>query len=209
MTWTIHTSFGLAILVALGGCGPGHDTTRPDYMPPQNDEDVPTGTVSESGGAIVTAMVGTAGGTLSLSNGAQLEIPSGALGDAVEITMATGAQSQAFNNRDYEKPIGPTIQIQPAVVAQPGQRFAISSPIPPLPSGFTEANITLAHEVVDPNQRELGGRGVNTRTVWQYADAAANGGRMTAQLSALGGFRFQFLVSSDEEFAREDDAAPP
>jgi len=199
-------SFGIAALLVAFGCGGGSEETRPDYMPPPGDGEGSGGggdgePVHATGGSSATATIGAAGGSLAVSNGWRLEIPAGALGDTVTIALSAGSQTQAWNNRDYERPIGPAMQIQPALVAQPGQRLTVSAPLQPLPSGFTQENITLAYEVVDEHQRELGGRGTNTQTRWDYANATVSGERMSAEVPGLGGFRLQFLVSADEDVA--------
>jgi len=183
------------VLAVAMGCGSSTPETEDvtDLGNGGSDQGTPTGPVNERGDDSAVATVGPAGGTLSLSNGALLEVPQGALAEPVEIIFGRGTQTQAFSNREDERTIGPTLIIQPAVVAEPGTRIRISAPLVSIPGGFSESDLALAVEEADDSQRSdvMG----TTTTRWQYADASVSGGRMRAELESLGGFRVQFVVS--------------
>jgi len=137
--------------------------------------------------------VGEDGGTFSLSNGARLEIPEGALAEDVELTFSVGTATQSFNNREDVRPVGPSVMAQPAVVLQPGTRITISSPMGMLPDDFTNEDLAIAYEEVSEAQRAM--QMGTVQTIWQYGPARAEGSRMVAELSQLSGLRFQFVVS--------------
>ena len=138
-------------------------------------------------------MVGSPGGTLSLSNGARAEFSPGALSETTQVHFSLGTQTQAFNNRDYEKPVGPTLHLQPGMVLAGGS-VTVSIPAAPIPSGFNEEQLTLALEIPAEEQRsEVMG---STQTTWSYVAAHSANGRFTADLTeAVPGMRLQFLVS--------------
>jgi hypothetical protein len=89
--------------------------------------------------------------------------------------------------------VGPTLTIQPALVAAPGTRITVSVPFAQMPAGFSEEDIAVAVEVVDDNQRALQMGGVQTR--WHNFPASITGRRMVAELTELDGLRLQFLAS--------------
>lgn len=196
-----RTLIAAALSVLVGfGCG-GDNEPEPLFTPENTGTggEAPGGgrAVHERGDASVTATVGPAGGVLELSNGAKLEIPAGALGDEVEVIFGIGSQTQAFANRDFERPMGPTLLIQPALVAQPGARIKVSAPMGSIPQPFTEEDITLATEAVDEMDPMSDVR-TNIQTVWQYANAEVVGGRFVAEVQELPGMRVQFLLSRSD-----------
>lgn len=191
----------LAVLGLVGavGCGGGNES-EPLFTPENTGGEAATrsaGPVHERGDTSVTATVGPAGAVLELSNGARLEIPQGALGDEVELVFGLGARTQAFSNRDHERTVGPTLIIQPALVAQPGTRIVLSAPVAAIPQPFTEEDVTLATETVDEMDPRADVR-PTVQTIWQYAPASVQGGRLTAELQELPGMRVQFLLSRSE-----------
>ena len=190
----------LSVLVGLG-CG-GDNEPEPLFTPENTGGgEAPVGRagspVHERGDTSVSATVGPAGAVLELSNGAKLEIPAGALGDEVDVIFGIGSQTQAFANRDFERPMGPTLLIQPALVAQPGARIKVSAPMGSIPQPFTEEDITLATEAVDEMDPMSDVR-TNVQTVWQYANAEVVGGRFVAEVQELPGMRVQFLLSRSD-----------
>jgi hypothetical protein len=149
------------------------------------------GEVHKRGTGKLIAEVGPRGGTLELSNGARLSIPAGALSEVVEVTIAEGARTTAFSNHEYEHPVGPIVEISPSV--ELNAPAVISVPLGALPDGFSTADLTVGVEVVSDAQRAVHGQGTQTR--WDYLVASAGQGRVSAELSAIPGFRVQFLVS--------------
>ncbi|MET0344067.1 MAG: hypothetical protein ABW252_23840 [Polyangiales bacterium] len=149
--------------------------------------------VHKRGGLKIVAEVGEAGGTLELDNGARLDIPPGALAEPVMLTFAEGARTTAFSNREHERPLGPTLEIAPALV--PGTPLSVSVPLAQIPEGFTAADLALGVEVTASLQR-LGGQGTQTR--WDYMGASSEHGRAAAALSRLSGMRVQFIVSKGD-----------
>lgn len=189
-----------AALSVLVGLGCGDNQPEPLFTPENTGggEAPRTGSpVHERGDTSVTATVGPAGGVLELANGAKLEIPAGALGDDVDVIFGIGSQTQAFANREYERTIGPTLLVQPALVAQPGARIKVSAPMGSIPQPFTEEDITLATEAVDEMDPMSDVR-TNIQTIWQYANADVIGGRFVAEVQDLPGMRVQFLLSRSE-----------
>ncbi len=195
----VATLSALAVAGALG-CG-GSSEPEPLFTPDNTGGEASpqaSSPVHERGDSSVTATVGPAGGTLELSNGAKLEIPAGALGDEVEVIFGLGAQTQAFSNRDYERTVGPTLIVQPALVAQPGTRVAVSAPLSGIPQPFTEQDVALAVETVDEMDPMADVR-PTVQTIWRYAPASVAEGRLRAELQELPGMRVQFLLSRSEE----------
>ncbi|MBW2461451.1 MAG: hypothetical protein JRH11_07380 [Deltaproteobacteria bacterium] len=143
---------------------------------------------------MVAAVIGSAGGTLSLTNGSRVEIPAGALSETFEVHLSVGTQTQAFNNRDYERPLGPTIHLQPAMATS--TPFVVSIPAANIPREFTGGDLTLAVEVPAAGQR-AGVMGA-TQTTWSHVDARAENGRFVADLPDVAGMRLQFLVAEPE-----------
>jgi len=189
------------MLIALGfsaaACGGGTSQTNGGGGGTSDPVDEVTGPVVQSGDRNVTANVGGPGGTLSLTNGARVEFPAGALSESYEVHFSVGTQTHAFNNRDYEKPVGPTIHLQPAM-ALSGGSVSVSIPMSPIPSGFTEDDLTLAMEIPAAQQRSsaMG----STQTTWMHIPASSQNGRFVAEISReVPGMRLQFTVSEDEE----------
>jgi ZU5 domain len=152
-----------------------------------------TSEVHKRGSKKLIAEIGPPGGTLELDNGARLTIPSGALSETVEFTFSEGSRTTAFSNHEYERAIGPTLEIAPgAALSSPVQ---VSVPITTLPEGFREEHLTLGLEVPSSAQR-LESQNVQTR--WDYLPAESKSGRAVASLSEVPGFRVQFLVSKND-----------
>jgi hypothetical protein len=151
--------------------------------------------VFQTGDRVASAEMGSPGGTLTLGNGARAEFGQGVLGEVMEIHFSTESQTQAFNNRDYEKPVGPTLHLQPGVHLSSGA-VSISIPATSIPSGFTEEQLMLAVEIPHDVQRSsvMG----STQTTWTYIAARSESGRFTADLpDAIPGMRLQFIVSEE------------
>lgn len=194
---TSNWVFGVAVMsIASGLLGCGHTSQTPtqsaaSYSPPAAEENV--GEIHKRGGSKLIAEVGPKGGTLELANGARLTIPPGAFTSPVEITFSEGARTTAFANHEYERTVGPTLEIGPeAAIAAPLQ---VSVPISRLPDGFEESDLTLGMEVPRDHQR-LEMQGVQTR--WDYLPAQSQSGRAVAQIGSVPGFRVQFLVSKND-----------
>ena len=189
----------LATLAAFAGCG-GSSTPAPESAASEASEGTSGGVTGEvtsevhkRGGKKLIAEVGPPGGTLELDNGARLTIPEGALSETVEFTFAEGNRTTAFANHEYERAIGPTLEIAPGTsLASPVQ---VSMPLSTLPEGFREEHLTLGLEVPSQAQR-LESQNVQTR--WDYLPAESKSGRAIASLAEVPGFRVQFLVSKND-----------
>ncbi|MCS6799777.1 MAG: hypothetical protein NZ898_14890 [Myxococcota bacterium] len=190
--WVAHAAF------AITGCG-GSPTRRGIESeqiapPPPVESAAPAepGRVSRSGDREVRARIGASGGVLELANGARLEIGEGALATSTEVTFALGATTAALQSREDRRPIGPVLLVEPALVAQPGQRFILSIPAAQLPSGFSAEDLALAVEQ-PAEERALGIGGPQTR--WTLVTARHEGGRAIAELTELPGMRLGFVVA--------------
>lgn len=192
------------VTMGAAACGGGAEaTTKPSTTPvAQTGESSGSSfsrkaPVRERGGKQLTVEVGPSGGTLELGNGARLEIPQGALSDTVEITFGEGRTTSSFNNKEYEKAIGPIVQVSPAVPLAAPLMFSV--PVSSIPKGFAPSDIALAAEVMASQQRGyMTDNAIATR--WDYWPAAGNDGRASASLDELPGMRLQFVVSRDEEY---------
>ncbi len=178
--------------VGVGACG-GATTNSPQAQAPKLavEQSAPSVAVHERGGKKLIVEVGSAGGTLELGNGARLEIPAGALGETVQLVFSEGQHSTAFSNHEYERPVGPIVEIGPPLALN--QPLKLSIPLSRLPDGFEEKDLTLGAEVVSDTQRAVQMHGVQTR--WDYLPASSAGGRAVAELGAVPGYRMQFVVS--------------
>ena len=157
---------------------------------PASEADEPS-VVHKRGGEKLIAEVGRAGGTLELGNGARLDIPAGALSETVEITFSEGTHTTAFSNHEYERAVGPTLEVGPPLSLN--QPFTISVPLARFPDGFEAKDLTLAAEVMSESQRAVQMQGTQTR--WDYFPASSESGRAVAKLEQVPGFRMQFVVS--------------
>jgi hypothetical protein len=195
--------FGLALITTFAGavaaCGgsSASGTTTSSYSGEESSGGGGSGDVTSEvhkrGSKKLIAEVGPPGGTLELDNGARLTIPSGALTETVEFTFSEGARTTAFANHEYERAIGPTLEIAPgAALSSPVQ---VSVPLSSLPEGFREEHLTLGLEVPSSSQR-LESQNVQTR--WDYLPAESKSGRAIASISEVPGFRVQFLVSKND-----------
>jgi hypothetical protein len=186
---------GLAFVTTAGitGCG---GASQPAPQSAANYEPVTgesTSEVHKRGDKKLIAEIGPKGGTLELANGARLTIPLGALSETVEITFSEGARTTAFANHEYERAIGPTLEIGPeASLTGPVQ---VSVPLAAFPEGFGEKDLTLGMEVPSDTQR-LEMQGVQTH--WDYLPAQSQSGRAVAEISTVPGYRVQFLVSKND-----------
>ncbi|HJL16030.1 MAG TPA: hypothetical protein RMH99_10250 [Sandaracinaceae bacterium LLY-WYZ-13_1] len=180
-----------SLALALGACG-GSQPAEP-VEPAEDPEPVPAGPVSASGSDEARAEVRSAGGTLSLTNGARLEIPGGALEEPTEVVLAHGAEGQAFGDAETQRPLGPMLNVQPTLVAADGQAFEVSIPAQPVPAGFEESDLAFAMEEVHDQQRAIDTLG--TRTRWQFYPVRVEDGRFVARITGLAGHRVQFGVS--------------
>ena len=184
----LSTSSGM---FACGGASQKPTQTAASYSSPPAEQSAAE--VHKRGSTKLIAEVGPKGGTLELANGARLTIPPGAFASNVELTFAEGSRTTAFANHEYERPIGPTLEIGPeASISAPLQ---VSVPISSLPEGFDEADLTLGMEVPREHQR-LEMQGVLTR--WDYLPAQSQSGRAVAEIGSVPGFRVQFLVSKND-----------
>ena len=180
------------LVSACGGSAPA--TPAPSTTPVEAPQAQFSAPVHKRGGQKLIAMVGAAGGTLELDNGARLDIPAGSLGQEVEVTFAEGARTTAFSNHDYERPLGPTLEIAPELSLD--SAFEVSIPVTQLPDGFEEKDLALGVEVPASKQRAIEGQSTQTR--WDYEQASSKSGRAVASLSQVPGYRVQFVVSKSD-----------
>lgn len=151
----------------------------------------PSGPVSATGSSEARAIVGSAGGTLSLENGARVMIPAGALSEPVEVTLSHGAEGQAFGDRESMRALGPMFEIAPALRSE-GPSFVVSIPEQPIPAGWAPDDLALAMEEIGP-QRPNDTLSTNTR--WVMYPIRVTNGRLECHTDGLQGHRVQFGVS--------------
>jgi hypothetical protein len=194
----MNSSRWIAGMTLLAGCGGGAQTEAarsPTVSEAESESSGGGGTLAEvhrRGQDKLVVAVGPAGGTLELDNGARLVIPKGAIAENTEVTLATGARTSAFSNHDYERAIGPIVE----VVVESGVQspVEVSIPLGTIPEGFEEKDLTLGVEVPASSQRY---ESAATQTRWDYLAASSRSGRAVAQLEPPG-FRVQFLVSKND-----------
>lgn len=191
----MHYSRWVGCVALLSACGGSAASAPPPGAAPTavvapSERSHP---VHKRGGQKLIVEVGKAGGTLELDNGARLEIPAGALDATVQITFSEGARTTAFSNREYERPVGPTLEIAPELDLR--QPVRVSIPAVRFPEGFGAEHLALGLELLG-EQRAVEMHGVQTR--WDYFPASAQAGRAVAELPQVPGFRLQFIVSKSE-----------
>jgi hypothetical protein len=185
----------LGALVGVSACGASAPKPQePAYTPSERVDSEVTQAVHKRGSQKLIVVVGPAGGTLELDNGARLVIPQGSLTESVEVTFAEGARTTAFSNHDYERAFGPPLEI--ALDGNLQTPVEVSIPSTKLPDGFSEKDFAIGVEVPASTQRALEGQAVQTR--WDYLDATAKAGRAVAELVQVAGYRVQFLVSKSD-----------
>jgi len=185
----------LACLSLMSACGGSAPTVAP-HAPTELSQSAAKHSfpVHQRGTDKIVVEVGAAGGVLELDNGARLDIPEGALSEALTLTFAEGARTTAFSNQDFERALGPTLEIAPELsLAAP---VSVSIPLAQLPEGFAPKDLALGVEVMATQQRAVGGQGTQTR--WDYTTATSEHGRAQAQLTRLSGLRVQFIVSKSD-----------
>jgi hypothetical protein len=152
--------------------------------------------IGACGGGSANQQTGGGGGTSSGSDGTVDQNPVFQTGDRVASAhMGAPGGTLSLGNRDYEKPVGPTLHLQPGINLSGGS-VTVSIPATSIPGGFTEDNLTLAVEIPGEVQRSsvMG----STQTTWTYLPAHSANGRFTADLSdVVPGMRLQFLVSEE------------
>jgi hypothetical protein len=193
-----HWVVGLSLITAASaiGCAASSTSQQPTTLSTASSEPVESSSseVHKRGGKKLIVEVGPRGGTLELGNGARVAIPQGAFSETVEVTFAEGSHTTAFSNHEYERTVGPTLEISPEVsLSAPLQ---VSVPLGSLPEGFSDSDLTLGLEVVASEQRAVQSGNVQTR--WDYLPATNQSGRAVAELSSLPGYRVQFLVSKND-----------
>jgi hypothetical protein len=188
---------GLASLAACGGAAQTETARSPTVLETESEAETSGGggtltEVHRRGQGKLVVAVGPAGGTLELDNGARLVIPKGAIAQNTEVTLATGARTSAFSNHDYERAIGPIVE----VVVESGVQspVEVSIPLGTLPEGFEEKDLTVGVEVPASSQRY---ESAATQTRWDYVAASSRAGRAVAQIEPPG-YRVQFLVSKND-----------
>ncbi len=185
---------GLFAAALLAGCGgsqasstTGGGLEEAEAPPPR-----PAGPASARGDSEARATVGRAGGTLTLSNGARLEIPEGALAEEIEVVFKNGAEGQAFGDRERQRAVGPMLAVEPSLRSE-GAPFVVSIPQQPVPNGWATEDLAFAMEEVHDEQRAIDTLGTVTR--WQFYPCAQEGGRLVARTTGLMGHRVQFGVA--------------
>jgi hypothetical protein len=184
----------LGAMVALGApaCGGAEVQPAETAAAERQRTPAPPKPIHERGTDEVRAEVPTAGGTLELANGARVEVPADALPARTTLTFSVGPPTQVFAHREHQQPVGPMLQLEPALVATPGKRLRISVPFVQVPSGFTQDDLALAVESV-AEQRALGMGGTQTR--WQNFPVTVEGNRLVGELAEVPGMRLVFLAA--------------
>jgi hypothetical protein len=77
-------------------CGGSASESSASQSTTFNPEDVPVARISKSGGASVAAVMGPAGGSLELADGARIEIPAGAIQKGEEIVFKNAHEDDCF-----------------------------------------------------------------------------------------------------------------
>lgn len=193
MTNRCHRLVGWILpAIAITGCG-GGAAPAPRETTPVAEEAPPPATAAHARGADeVRARVGRLGGTLELGNGARLEIDAGALTEEVEIVMRNGTDAHVFDTAETQTPLGPLVEVEPAVAAGRRSGFHFSVAAVRIPEGYPEADLALAVEESGSQREHFVS---STQTRWQMYPAAHHGDRFEADLDELAGHRLQFGVS--------------
>jgi len=186
-------------LLALAACG-GPSTTGDDPGASEGDSTssgdeapAPAGVVNKSGSGSVTARIGAAGGSLTLSSGPKVEIPAGAISGGEDIELSETQGTTAFLNEESERPVGPTFVIAPDIQAPEGKTIKVSIPLAAYPEGYGDVAIAYEYSVGSRVGAED-----SEHTRWQYESAKLSGGRAVAELPAVNGYRLQFVLSNLE-----------
>ena len=190
----------LGAVFLMGACGGGAaatDSTLPTE--PETTEVAqrpgPSTVAHGRGDHQASAHIGSAGGDLTLGNGARLEIPPGALERETEVVFSLGEEVNAFRNREDERIVGPALVVAPEVASANGAKFIVTLPYTSLPEGFSEEHVAIAFE--RHAEGASGFRGGATRTTWEHAAASVTADhKLRAELDALPGMRVQFVVSN-------------
>ncbi len=179
----------------LGGDTTGDEATGGGGGSSGGGGSVSVGAAHAQGADRASARVGPAGGTLEIANGARVEIPPGAVGQPVEVTLTRAPATEAFNNREDERISGPAFIVSPRLESANGAKFVVSVPMTSVPDGFEQTDLAVAYETVSSEQRGLSEAMGSTQTRWEHSNAAVRSGRMSAELGELPGFRVQFVYS--------------
>jgi hypothetical protein len=185
-------SLAFAAIFAFAGCGGSRSAQATTGGPLIEEPAEPALSSSVSGSREARALVGEQGGTLSLTNGARVEIPPGALGRAVEVDLAVAATCRAFGDAESQRPLGPVLSVGPALDTS-GREIEISIPQQPIPNGFEESDLAFAIEEADSGARAIDTLGTETR--WQFFPVRVENGRFVARVPSLPGNRVQFGVA--------------
>ena len=189
-----HPVITAPLLVLLAACGGGASTGGSEAS--SGDEETassgPSRPVNEKGSGSVAATIGSAGGSLELTEGPRVVIPSGATSSEMEYALQDAPLTTAFGNEEKEKPVGPTFVFSPGVASE-GDPIEVSIPFGAMPKGWGEP--ALAYEYGVGNRV---GAEDSQHTRWQYEDASYTGGRLVANVSELTGMRLQFVLTNLE-----------
>ena len=187
------TAFLALASLALAACGGAQDTESSRGGPLVEQPPPPPQPVHPSGSQEARATVTRAGGTFSLTSGARLEIPEGAIAEPVEVSFHVGAEGHAFGDRERQRPLGPLVAVEPSLIAAEGSSFTVSVPAQPLPDGWSPSDLAFAMEEVDTDPRAMDSLGTQTR--WQFYPVTVENNRFVARVTGLPGNRLQFGVA--------------
>ncbi len=176
--------------LALAGCGGG--TPPPRETTPVAEVAPPSAVTHARGSNEVRARVGRLGGTLELANGARLEIDEGVLTDEVEIVMRVGTDAHVFDTPETQTPLGPLVDLTPAVEGSRRGGFHFSVTAVRFPAGYPEEDLALGVEESSSQREHFVS---STQTRWQMYPASHQGDRFEANLDSIAGYRLQFGVS--------------
>src|SRR5690606_23923205 len=111
----------------------------------------------------------------------------------VEIALHVGADGHAFGDAERQRPLGPMLAVEPAIVSEGGAPFELSIPAQPIPTGFEPADLAFAIEDVHEGARAIDTLATQTR--WQFYPVAVENGRFVVRASGFAGHRVQFGVA--------------
>ncbi len=179
-------------LAACGGASSQSRATEPTETAEAPPPPPPARAADAHGETEVRARVGRMGGTLELANGARLVIDRDVLTDEVEIIMRVAEGAHVFDTSETQTPLGPLVEIAPAVTPSMTRSIHYSVPYVRIPEGYPETDLALAIEEEGAQRAHFVSA---TQTRWQMYPARHAGDRFVSDLDALAGHRLQFGVS--------------
>src|SRR5262245_59187066 len=113
----------LALSVLAFGCGGGSQAAAPaastanEVKEESHSSTGPTNPVSKHGSNSVSGKFGSGGGSLELTEGPRIVIPSGAIEGGQDFVLKLAPKTTAFFNKESERPLGPIFSFSPPLDA--------------------------------------------------------------------------------------------